>query len=191
VGLNSPIPPPVFRLTGSVKLVFKTPRSGQTRDQPQPKKETDILFGSTEITAAINTSYTVDKRYGFGGQRAGVLAPKVLRSASRADMLRYVAGTYLRFGDYQSAHRAFFYAPNNFSKFCVLTDFLPRLGCSNLRFYDDTDTLSAPSVLVLTFRPSPEVEAVTGIRREVTVKELRAMDYSHLRAKKLPHFPSW
>ncbi|EDY16884.1 hypothetical protein CfE428DRAFT_5513 [Chthoniobacter flavus Ellin428] len=151
------------------------------------EKETEgghIFFGSTEITAAINTSFTADPR----DPLHGVVAAEVLRSATRADMLRYVAGAYVRFGDYQSAHRAFFHAANNFSKFCVLTDFLSRLGCRHLRFYDDTDAGTAPSILVLTFRPSLKVKAVTGIRRELTAKELKAMDYSHLKEKKLPHF---
>jgi len=144
-----------------------------------------IHFIGKVIAASINSSYVADSRYGFGGDAVGVLAPSVLRSASKADMLRYIAGAYVRYGDDQSAHRAFFSAPNNGGKFCVLTDFLSRLGCDDIRFYDDQAT---PTGGVLTFRPSAEVKAVTGISREITPEELKALFFNPFKEERLPHF---
>jgi hypothetical protein len=40
---------------------------------------------------------------------------------------------------------------------------------------------------VVTFSPSAEVKAVTGIRREIRPDELKALFYSRLKEKKLPH----
>ncbi len=52
-------------------------------------------------TASINASYSVDPRYGFAGQREGILSKSALRLALRADMFRYVVETYIRYGDFQ------------------------------------------------------------------------------------------
>jgi hypothetical protein len=143
-----------------------------------------ILFGSKEITASINTSYSVSPHGGFLGERVGVLSKSTLRSASRADMLRYVAGAYIRYGDLNSAHRALFSMANNYRKMCVVVYFLQRLGCSDIRFYV-ADTI--PAGLVLTFSPSAEVKAVTGIRREIRPDELKALFPFGPKEEKLPH----
>lgn len=161
-------------------------------------RETDsvghISFTGERIAAAINTSYFEDKRYGFGLGPVGVLSSKLMRSASRAEMLRYVVGAYKRYGDahgtfqdVKAAPRAFFSTANNHSKFCVLTDFLSRLGCTHLRFYLDSG--GAPSFCLLAFRPSDRVKAATGIRREITREEVRSID-SGAKQTKLPRF-SW
>jgi hypothetical protein len=154
------------------------------------KKESagHLDFFGRRIAESINGSYVADARYGFGLGKVGVLAPRVLRSASKEEMLRYIAGAYVRRGDYQSAHRAFFSAANNEGKFCVLTDFLSRLGCDEIRFYDNHEAEAVPTTCVLTFRPSAEVKTITGIRREVTPEELKALFSDLLKEQQLPHF---
>ena len=151
-----------------------------------------ITFSGSRIAAAINTSYSAYARYGFGSYRVGVVSRSVSRSASRADMLRYVVGSYIRFGDCdgrlnnsKSAHRAFFNMANNHSKVCVLVDFLPRLGCTNIRYYTSENTVPTSSILL--FSPSPEVRARTGIRHEMTPQEIKVWN-SALKEAKRPHF---
>lgn len=164
-------------------------------DEPLPKvwlrtKESagHIVFFGRRIAESINSSYVADARYGFGGGKVGVLAPSAVRSASKAEMLRYIAGAYVRYGDDQSAHRAFFRAANNGGKFCVLTDFLSRLGCDEIRFYDDHEAETVPTSCVLTFRPSAEVKAITGVLREVAPEELKVLFSDLLKEQELPHF---
>lgn len=151
-----------------------------------------ITFTSRRIAALINSNYSVSVVWGFASERSGTLAPSVLESASRADMLRYVAGSYTRFGDYKgrfknskSTLRAFFLSPNSVTKFVLLRDVLVRLGCSNVRLYNDFGSNLVPTTYVLTFSPTAEVKAVTGIRHEISLPELKAMD-SHLEKIKRP-----
>jgi hypothetical protein len=149
-----------------------------------------ITFSGGRIAAAINTSYSADARYGFGLYRVGVLSRSVSRAASRPDMLRYVVGAYIRYGDCdgrlknsKSAHRAFFNMANNYSKVCILVDFLSRLGCTNIRYYTSENTV--PTSSFLSFSPSPEVRALTGIRHEMTPQEIKAWN-SALKETKRP-----
>ena len=151
-----------------------------------------ITFSGRRIAASINTSYVADARYGFGLYPVGVLARTVSKCASRADMLRYVVGAYIRYGDcdgrldnLKSDHRAFFSMANNYFKVCVLENFLSRLGCANICFY--TAENSTPSLLFLTFGPSEKVKVLTGIRREITLREMMIRN-PDLKEAKRPHY---
>lgn len=153
-----------------------------------------ITFSGSRIAAAINTSYSADAGYGYGMYQVGALSRSVSRDASRGDMLRYVTGAYFRFGDYngrflnsKSSPRAMFSMANNYSKACVLVDFLSRLGCTNVRCYDTTRAMTVPTQIVLTFSPNDEVRACLGIRREMTQQELQVWS-SDLKEAKLPHY---
>jgi len=152
-----------------------------------------IEFTGTRIASAINASYTKDARAGFGLYDVGVVSASVRRAASRDDMLRYVAGAYIRYGDPDhpsgpgADRRAFINVANNYTKLSLLTDFLTRLGCTNLRYYIDDS--SAPTGSLLAFTPTPEVKAATGVAREITEAEIKKWNPSLKLQTKLPHVP--
>lgn len=158
------------------------------------EKEGHITFSGLEIAKAINSNYKAfdDGFYTHSSiGPAGMLSPAVLKSATEADLLRYVTGCYARCGDHafladsKAPHRAVFSRPNCSRKFELLADVLERLGCSKIRLYHSQELI--PTTLVLTFCPSQKVKESTGIRREVSAAEMNKWrSQSHLVQYSIP-----
>ena len=150
-----------------------------------------IDFHGERIAASINKSYALTEH---APGPTGELKRSVVRSATRADMLLYVTGAYMRYGDTDLWHpkgpnprRAFFSTANSGSKFRVLKHFLSRLGCTNIRLYDSSEAMTIPTQSYLSFSPTDEVKAATGIRREVTREEMKVIGPS-LKRTENPYF---
>ena len=100
----------------------------------------------------------IDKYY-----RNGTLDESVFNGASEEDLLRYVAGAYLRFGDEKK--RSLFLMYNAPEKMRTVGHVLAKLGCTKIRLYDSGYHL-VPTTFVLLFSPSPKVKEKLGIRAE-------------------------
>jgi len=119
--------------------------------------EGDIIFFSPAIAAVIDRHYT-----------NGTLDESVFDGASDEDLLRYVAGAYLRFGD--DKKRAVIVELNAGRKLHTVGIVLSRLGCSGVKLYYTTNLVPASCVLV--FSPSQRVKKRLGILKELAVSEL-------------------
>ncbi|MHB1081354.1 MAG: hypothetical protein ACYC67_18300 [Prosthecobacter sp.] len=127
-------------------------------------------FTGKEIAQAINSCFEAYKGgcYTQPPGPYGSLSPAVFRSATQADLLRFVLGCKSR---YCSTNRALFNAANGGDTFMMLADALKRLGCTNIRLYLSKDLV--PTTTLLIFTPSKKVQDRTGIRHEVTYFELK------------------
>lgn len=142
-----------------------------------------VTFSSAKITAMLDAHYMAQgDRFWFveNGRRRpawhGTLKPSVILSASRAEQLRYVRGCHMRSGTGAPEWTALFHSANEFRKFALLAEVLRRLGCRNVKVYNDYASGNVPTSYVLTFTPTVEIKALTGIQREVTPAELRKWD---------------
>jgi hypothetical protein len=117
------------------------------------------IFYSSAIAAAINRQYSNNGLKGsfFDG-------------ASTDDKLRYLKGTYLRYG-YNKNIAAFCMADAP-AKLHTVGVLLARLGCTHVELYSTGDTM-VPTSLVLLFTPSPVVKESLGIEKVVTVSDLK------------------
>jgi hypothetical protein len=117
-----------------------------------------IAFVSPPIAEVI------DKYY-----RTGALDESVFDDASDEDLLRYVAGAYLREGDRKK--RAVLYMANAARKMRTVGVILARLGCKHVRMYSSRMKL-IPTTYVLLFSPSPKVKTNLGILSEAALSDL-------------------
>ena len=127
---------------------------------PHFSKETDsqgfVFFYSAPLATFIEHQYT-----------DGHLHREVLATASRGDLLRYVAGAYARAGDKQGAGIIY---PQSRDKAFSVGHALKTLGCSRVRVYFCE---GYPGTHIVTFSPSPLVRQSMGIR---TAGKLRGPD---------------
>lgn len=144
-----------------------------------------LFFHSVRINALLDKDYR--ELSGWSSiERKGTVNPALMLAASREDQLRFVRGCYERSGTGPPEWSALFGAPNESHKFALLAEVLRRLGCRNVRVYNDYESGNTPTSYVLTFTPTAEIKSLTGIRREVTPAELRKWnDLKEQDAKKL------
>lgn len=134
--------------------------------------EGHIYFESATIAATLNSHYSLVPAYWIGGT-VGYLQEDALRSASRAELICFVRGSYTRFGD--KRRRPIFKGANLAEKFRLLGDVIKRLGCDEVCLYDDRITQRIPTSYTLTFQPTPELIQILGVRPQLSdadVKEL-------------------
>ena len=115
-----------------------------------------IMFFSPAIADAIDRHYT-----------NGVLDESVFDGVSDEDLLRYVAGAYLRLGDEK---KSVILGANAVQKLHTVGLVLHRLGCSGVKLYCTRDLV--PTSVILVFRPSQRVKKRLGIQKEAAVSEL-------------------
>ena len=140
-------------------------------------------FTGQEIAQSINRSFEPFKAgyYTEPPGPYGGLSLAVFRSATQADLLRFVLGCQSRYCS--KPDRALFNGANAGDTFIMLADALKRLGCTNIRLYLSQDLI--PTSTILIFTSSKKVQDRTGIRHEVTYSEMKK-----LRPKtKLMRFP--
>ena len=133
-----------------------------------------IYFESAAIAAVLNRHYSPEPSYMIG-EAVGYLRADALRSASHPELIRFVQGSYTRYGD--EGRRPIFHGANFSQKFRLLVDVLRRLGCSEVCLYDDHTSRHIPTAYTLTFRPTAELIEVLGVSPQLSdadVKDLLA-----------------
>jgi hypothetical protein len=128
-----------------------------------------VSFTGTEVARFINAHYRT-KVSSFVS-----INPKVLRTASTDQKLQYIAGAYRRYGDDNGLRRAIFGEPNAYHKMTLLADVLRSVGCSNVTLYSNAGSDYIPTSYILVFSPTYEIRKRTGIRRELSDKELNIL----------------
>ena len=128
-----------------------------------------VTFTGAEIARFINKHYRT-KESSFVS-----IDPRVLRTASTDQKLRYIAGAYRRYGDGTGSRRAIFSEPNACKRMTLLADVLRSVGCGNVTLYSNAGSGYIPTSYILVFSPTDEVRKRTGIQRELSDKELNVL----------------
>ena len=131
-----------------------------------------VTFDNLAVAAAINSYYRIDPDLSTSPSTpAGTLDSKIFEGASRADMLRYIAGAYVRRGDGAGLKRSLFCDANACYKFPMLAEILRHLGCRNVILYSNAGSDLIPTGYLLTFSATTEVRSALGIEREISDDE--------------------